>query len=129
MMPAWVRALIGIPFVERGRGLAGGDCWNVVLLGLKAGWGIDVPSYTEHYATTVDREDIARLVARESLGWVPVTLAEARSGDVLFLRIQGNECHAGLIVEPPWFLHAIRGACSCLERWDAAIWEKRVADV
>jgi cell wall-associated NlpC family hydrolase len=129
MTPPWVKELIGIPFVDRGRSRRGGDCWNVVQLGLKAGWGIEVPDYTEHYETTIDREEIARLVARESLGWIPVPLAQAQLGDVLFLRILGNECHAGLIVDPPWFLHAIRGACSCLERWDAAIWERRISAV
>lgn len=128
-MDAWVRELIGIPFVERGRDRRGVDCWGIVKIGLKTGWGIDVPSYAEDYMTTTDREEIAQLVAREALGWREVPLDQAKSGDVLFLRIRGEECHAGLIVEPPWFLHAIRGACVCLERWDAKMWERRLGAI
>lgn len=128
-MEAWVKAMIGIPFAERGRDRRGLDCWGAVSMGLKAGWGLEVPSYIEDYVTTTDREEIAALVTRESLGWIEVPLAEAKSGDVLMLRIRGNECHAGLIIEPPWFLHAIRGACVCLERWDGAMWKCRLGAV
>ena len=127
--PNWVHELIGIPFVEKGRTPAGCDCWGVVRLALARGFGVSVPDYAEDYPTTTDRDEIAALMRGEALGWTDCPLAEAQPGDVVLFRIQGMVCHAGLAIEPPWFLHAVRGIGSALERWDAAIWSRRLSSV
>lgn len=125
----WVNELIGIPFVEHGRSLDGCDCWGIVRLGLERGFGVLVPDYAEDYVTTTDREEIAALMNRESLGWEELRASEAQPGDVVLFRIQGQVCHAGLVLAPPVFLHAVLGIGSALERWDSAIWEKRLWSV
>lgn len=123
----WIEPLIGIPFVEKGRSLAGCDCWGLVRLALARGFGLSVPDYTEGYMTTKDREEIAALMNRESIGWTEVAISEAQPGDVALFRIQGHACHAGLVIDPPVFLHCQRGIGAGLERWDSAIWRDRLS--
>jgi len=125
----WITDLIGIPFVEKGRTAAGCDCWGVVRLALRRGFGIEVPDYTEDYPTTTDRAEIHALINRESLGWDDVRASEAKPGDVVLFRIHGQVCHAGLAIAPPVFLHCQRGIGAALERWDSAIWERRLWSV
>lgn len=129
MDTAVLNKMIGVPFLEKGRGLTGWDCWGACWYGLAYGFGIQVPSYTEDYSTTQEGDEIAALIGRESLGWPVVPLAEAQPGDVLILRVKGRPWHCGLVVEPPWFVHADRQAGTVKERYDALIWSKRVVAV
>lgn len=126
---SWVSELIGIPFEEHGRSLDGCDCWGVVRLGLERGFGLIVPDYTEDYVTTTDREEIAALMNREALGWEELCASEAQAGDVVLFRIQGQVCHAGLVIAPPVFLHGQKGIGAGLERWDSPIWARRLWSV
>ena len=121
--------MIGVPFLEKGRGLSGFDCWGATRFGLQHGFGIEVPSYTEYYTTTQEGEEIAALIGRESIGWPEVTLPEAQPGDVLILRIKGHPWHCGLVLDPPYFLHAERAAGTVRERWDSLLWARRIVAV
>lgn len=125
----WATALIGIPFVEHGRSMAGCDCWGLVRLALAIGFGVTVPDYTEEYATTTDREEIHALVTQESLGWLQVPAAASQPGDVVLFRMQGRVCHAGIVLEAPYFLHCQKDIGSALERWDAPLWRRRLDSV
>jgi len=129
MRTAVFTQMIGTPFCEKGRGLSGFDCWGAVRWGLLYGFGVEVPSYTEDYATTQEGTDIAALIGRESLGWFEVSLHEAQPGDVLILRIKGQPWHCGLVIDPPCFLHADRMAGTIRERWDALLWARRIVAV
>jgi cell wall-associated NlpC family hydrolase len=126
-MARWLTELIGIPFVAKGRTVDGCDCWGLVRLALRRGYGVDVPDYSEAYPTVTDREEIQALVRREAPVWALVPEAQARPGDVVLFAIQGSVCHAGLVVDPPWFLHCQRGVGSSLERWDARKWRSRLS--
>ena len=126
MMSQIFAQMIGVPFIEKGRDLSGWDCWGCVAWGLKQGFGVEVPSYHEHYATTKDGEEITALINRESLGWQPVECSQAQPGDVLILRIKGRPWHAALVVEPPWFIHADRDVGTVRERWDGIAWTQRL---
>lgn len=129
--------MIGVPFQEKGRSLAGWDCWGAVAYGLRHGFGIEVPSYTEDYTTTKEGDEISALIERESIGWIDVPLAEARTGDVIIMRILGQPWHCGLVIDPPYFIHADstvsrrtglpRGTVR--DRWDSLLWEKRIVGV
>jgi cell wall-associated NlpC family hydrolase len=101
--------MIGVPFAEQGRDLSGFDCWGVVRYGLRHGFGVEVPSFTEDYVTTQDGAEISALIRRESPSWPEVPLMEAQAGDVLILRIHGQPWHCGLVINPPHFVHADRG--------------------
>lgn len=129
MAPSWLTELISVPFVEKGRTLAGCDCWGMVRLALARGFHVETPDYSEDYPTTTDRAEIAALMNRESIGWAEVPLAQAAAGDVVLFRIQGQVCHAGLVIAPPMFLHCQQGVGTVLERWDRALWIRRVASI
>lgn len=122
-----VADLIGIPFVEHGRSCEGADCWGLVRLALRRGFGLEVPDYTEDYVTTTDREEIARLIAQEAMAWIPVLSTDAKPGDVVLFRIRGSVSHAGLVLDPPWFLHTQIGIESVRERWDSPLWRRRIS--
>jgi len=47
MTMTWATPLIGIPFQERGRSLAGCDCWGLVRFALGRGVGGAGPGITE----------------------------------------------------------------------------------
>jgi len=126
MTMTWAKPFIGVPFQERGRSLAGCDCWGLVRLALAAGFGVTVPDYTEDYVTTTDREELHALITREALDWVPVSITEAQPGDVALFRIQGQVCHAGLVLTAPCFLHCQRGIGAVVEKWDAPLWRRRL---
>jgi cell wall-associated NlpC family hydrolase len=53
--------------------------------------------------------------------------APVRPGDAIVLRIMGRAWHVGIVIDPAgWFLHTRPGVGSCLERWDAIRWVRRV---
>ena len=122
----WVTRMIGVPFKEKGRDLAGFDCWGAVAYGLRQGFGIVVPSYTEAYTTSQEGAEIAALIGREASGWLAVPLADAQPGDVLILRIQGQPWHCGLVLEPPLFVHTDRTLWTVRDRWDSPVWSRRI---
>lgn len=127
MMPPFIQEFVGVPFMEKGRSRAGVDCWGLVRLFYEERLGIALPSYTENYATTRDHEEIGALVRREVLtDWREIPLVETYTGDVLVLRVTGEPMHIGIVIAPPMFLHSIRGAASCLERWDGVLWQHRI---
>ena len=126
MDPQLLNQMIGVPFTEKGRDLDGWDCWGVVRWGLLHGFGIEVPSYCDDYMSTEEGQEIAALIARESLGWMEQPLHAAQPGDVLVLRIKGRPWHCGLVIESPWFLHAIEQLGTVRDRWDALRWEHRI---
>lgn len=128
MIPGWCARFIGAEFEARGRGPRY-DCWGMARAVWQEQFGLDVPSYAEGYATTNDREEIAALI-RGALGpWRPVALEEARAGDGLLLRMQGEPMHVGVIVAPGRFLHVIQGANACLDDYRRPQWARRVLGV
>lgn len=124
-----IAQMIGVPFQEKGRGLSGFDCWGAARFGLLHAFGIEVPSYTESYTTSREGEEIAALIGRESTGWDDVPVTAAQPGDVLILRIKGYPWHCGLVVDPPYFVHAERSVGTVKDRWDSLRWAQRIVSV
>lgn len=116
---------IGLPFAEKGRDRAGVDCWGLIALIYREQLGIEVPSYVENYTSTKDGEEIAAIIRAESLDWREMPVEQACLGDVVILRIKGRPWHCGLVLDPPWFLHADRDCGVVRERWDALMWSRR----
>ncbi len=122
-------SMVGVPFLEKGRTLMGWDCWGAVAFGLQHGFGVTVPSYTEDYTTTHDQASVSALILRESIDWPEIPLAQAHPGDVIILRVLGQPWHCGLVVDPPHFVHAVRGAGTVRTRWDGTLWAHRIVGV
>lgn len=115
-----------LTFEDKGRGETV-DCWGLVQRVYRDEFGIELPSYTEGYETTTDREEISAMIRREgAASWAAVAMPEARAGDVLLLRIEGMPAHVGVVLDAPRFLHAIKGAGVVVDRWDALLWKRRV---
>jgi cell wall-associated NlpC family hydrolase len=127
MIPHWVQPYVGVPFKEKGRDRSGWDCWGCLSVALHEQRGIEVPSYTEGYATTQDRDEIAAMMRGEiARQWQPVDESDVQPFDAITLRILGMPMHCGLVIAPGLFLHALRGIGTVVERWDSLLWRKRV---
>jgi cell wall-associated NlpC family hydrolase len=129
VIPAWVAAYVGLPFREYGRDRDGVDCWGLCRLVWAERFGITVPSYSDHYTSTEDREELGRLVRGERGPWREIPAAVARAGDGLLFRVQGEPIHVGVVVDAPWFLHVERGVNACVDQWDSPRWARRLLGV
>lgn len=123
-VPLWVSPFVGMPFVSRGRGAAGVDCWGLVLAIHRARYGAELPRWDD-YDDTNDGEHLAHVVAAALPSFDRVAIP--KEGDVVLFRIVGHLCHVGVVVAEPWFIHAredTRGAV--IERLDSISWSRRV---
>lgn len=119
----WAERWIGRPFVPRGRGPEGLDCYGLVREVSREHFATELPLWDE-YDGTKDRARLAEVVEAAMGSFAPVSVP--RAGDVVLFRIGGHLCHVGIVVAPPWFLHSLAGCDSALERWDMTMWERRV---
>lgn len=125
-VPAWVAPWVGRPFADRGRGPEF-DCWGLVTAVVLERWGVELPSHAGAYVTGADRADLARVVAGVRGEWAEIPAAQAVAGDVVLLRLGGQECHVGLVVASGWMLHTLTGRDSCVESLSDRAWRNRVA--
>lgn len=116
---------VGLPWKDEGPDHF--RCWDLVRLVLRQEFGVELPAYDEEYATSTDRDEIARLLRRETaLRGREVPLGQARAGDVIVLRIEGQPWHVGVVMEPPRFLHIEKGLNAVVDRWDSLRWKRRI---
>lgn len=121
------KSYLRVPFKSRGRDLLGWDCYGLYRFVLAERFGIAIPSYADDYTDDGDRAGIGRAIeAYRPLGWVEVQGDEAREGDAVVLRIAGVPWHCGYVIEPGIMLHTRRGAGTCIERYTAPLWAKRI---
>jgi|19_taG_2_1085344.scaffolds.fasta_scaffold06300_2 cell wall-associated NlpC family hydrolase len=106
---------IGVPFKPHGRKWEGWDCWGLICVAYKELFNIELPSYTDDYESTKDREKIAELYLKgRELSWYEVDRPDV--GDIVFLFFYGRMCHVGLAVNEEKILHVEHGINTCLER-------------
>jgi cell wall-associated NlpC family hydrolase len=127
---ASARALLGVRFAHQGRHSAHGlDCLGMLLVaaeraGIVIGGQSPLALSTPNYGT---RPDTAMLRAELERWLAPV--AEAQSGDVLLLDVQGDPQHLALVTDYPQegelgMIHAYAVARKVVEhRYDAG-WRK-----
>lgn len=132
MIPPWVASYLQVPFRDKGRTRDGVDCYGLVRLIYHEQRRIELPSYTEAYATSADQKEITALLSNE-LGsqWREIPWQEAGLFDGLVLRIAGQPTHFGMVLDPPWFIHAIKRigqqtGKTWIERWDSLAWQRRL---
>ena len=122
----WANKYLDIPFVERGRGRDGVDCWGLVRLVLHERFGVDVESYDDEYKSTCENERLADIVERERGTWWSVTPDDVRCGDVVLLAITGYPCHVGIVVGDGVMLNAREGIGVALESYERPYWNRRL---
>jgi len=107
----FVRAAIGVPFVEHGRDYKGWDCWGLVLCAYRDVLGVTVPDFIYN-----DTNDIRALIrnfgTRSQEFWVKV---DPQPLSVACIYRRGHVIHAGLVIGRR-ILHVEQGIETCLER-------------
>jgi cell wall-associated NlpC family hydrolase len=120
-----VNAYVGIPFTERGRTRAGADCWGLVRL-VYEDRGISLPSLSDTYASTTDRDDLNRVAQGTKSAWHEIPYGDEEPYDIVLMAIGGRECHVGIVTEPGKMLHTERGHNAVIESYERDKWSKRV---
>ncbi len=129
---SWAAEYLNIPFVPKGRTRAGVDCYGLVRLIYAEQLGIELPSYTEDYATIHDTIEIEALLRGETATrWKEIPLVSATMFDGLIFRIVGHPKHFGLITSAPQFIHAMRNEDQITgrvttNRFDSILWRHRL---
>lgn len=126
MIPDWVASYMQIPFVEKGRGPLGCDCYGLVRLVLAERYRLVLPELLAGYASTCDRAEIADLIdlQRPLLGFDPVE--QPQPGDVVHIRQLSQGCHLGIMVTPQLVLHTEAPAGPRCERIAAPTLRPRI---
>lgn len=99
----WWGKYVGIPFLDRGRDMAGLDCWGLVRLIYAQERGIELPDYGEVSSTDLLR--VARSLDAGSERWLPVEVPEAF--DLVAMRLYDRAWigHVGVMVDARTMIH------------------------
>lgn len=90
------------------------DCWGLRRLIFLHELGIELPSYSDSYATVADVAAIRRLVEEGAeRDHVEVPEGEEKTFDAVLLRVGRDECHVATVVGRGTLLHIERGKTSC----------------
>jgi cell wall-associated NlpC family hydrolase len=108
---------VGLPYLDKGRDLAGVDCWGLVWMVYRELLGIELPSYSDRYVTGSDRRAIARLIAGELDEWREITVTLEQPFDCVLMREGGLPRHIGIVTSAGMLLHVQPGATSRIERY------------
>lgn len=125
MLPAWAAEYVGLPFLDHGRSREGLDCWGLARLVLMEHYGIRLPDFGDLYGSSVDRA-IAGAFEASTAEHDWVRHDAAREGDVVLLTTGGVPMHCGLVIAPPYMLHARPKVGSCVESYERAYWSRRI---
>jgi cell wall-associated NlpC family hydrolase len=126
--PHWSASFVGVPWAEKGRTRDGVDCWGLVRLVYAVQLGIELPSYTEAYASVGERGEIGALMSADSQRWPWTMLPRGRERglDVAVFRRGGLAAHVGLIVSDSHMLHIEERRESCIVDYGNAPWKHRL---
>lgn len=108
---------VGIPYLDRGRGFCGLDCYGLLCLVYRELLGIELPAFDRHYVTTADRRAIAELIADNLSAWREIPAGQEQAFDGVLMRELQYPRHIGVVVQPGQLLHAERGETSRIERY------------
>lgn len=106
---------VGVPYLDRGRTMAGCDCWGLVRLVLAELGGLQLPSYVEDYVTAADARAIDGLIAGELEPWAMIAAGHEKPFDAVLMREGRFARHIGLVVAPGRLLHVEDGGTSVIE--------------
>lgn len=135
MIPAWCNRWVsgpsgsGIPFLDKGRGEGGFDCWGLARAVLAEQFGVEgLPDYSDAYSGARNRDSVTRAVrAGLSDGWAQV--AEPREGDLIILRLAARPWHCAVAVGDGWMIHVLQDVGVCCERLSSPVWRNRIEGV
>lgn len=118
--------LVGLPYLDKGRDRGGVDCWGLVRLAFAELRGIELPAYSESYATAADRRATAELIAGELGPWRAVARGLEQAFDAILIREGRFPRHVGLVTAPGRMLHVEQGFSSRIESYRAGAIAPRI---
>ena len=127
----FIEKALAVPFVEKGRGYDGWDCWGLICVAYWDVRGVFLPSNGDTYSTTHGAEGIRQLgeaVSGNMSAWSPVH-GKRCPLDVALFRIAGRPVHVGLVVEQNLVLHAEEKVGTFVERLSSPMWARRLEGV
>lgn len=119
-----------VPYVNKGRDLAGWDCYGLYRWLVHERFGILLPSYSEEYQDAVldPAVGVAFSTYRPTVT-EPVLAGTEQEGDGIVFLIEGVPWHCGYVMTPGTMLHARRGCGTVFERYTAPQWNKRIEGI
>lgn len=113
----WSADYIGLPFRWGGYARDGVSCWGLLCLVQAEVFGRHIPHQTEHVDAVRRGESVGRGIWQSDTAAYPITMAEAREGDVLHM-LGGNRrpLHVGTFTGTGHILHIERGTASMIEK-------------
>lgn len=120
-------ALVGIPWLDRGRDLDGCDCWGLVRLAYRLGLGLDLPSCADGYVTAADASAVDSLIQGGRPDWQVIPVSEAQVWDLVL--IYDHPWHVGLVAYAGRMLHLPEGRASVIEPFSTGRFSRRVEGV
>lgn len=121
----WARKYIGMAWEDGARGPERFDCWGLVREVLAREYGIDVPSFAGAYASASELRWNDALIDGQRPQWSMIRSGEEQAGDIVVLRI-GKYFHCGVIAEPGWMLHVMKGIDAVMESYRGMKWRRRI---
>lgn len=125
---SWTASLLGLPYADLGRTIAGVDCWGLVVLDYAVNLGIALPSYVGDYHDLAEREEVAAVIHGGKAMLLPV-LDAPRPHDIAVFRRGRLEAHVGVVVEPGLMLHVDESAPSRIEAYTGPRWGSRLTGI
>lgn len=119
-----------VPYLDKGRDLAGWDCYGLYRWVLQERHGITIPSYVAEYASAEEEVSVSSALGhRADASWQMVPAGSEQEGDGIVFRIAGEPRHCGYVLEPGIMLHSMRGRGTCVERYNLQHWIKRIEGI
>ncbi len=125
----WWHKYTHIPFVDKGRGIDGCDCWGLVRLIYQNELNIELPDYLDLYESTKDYYVISKLNELESQKFPSVPLSDLREFDVITLRVRNAPIHVAVALGNGYMIHCERDINTVCERINSMKWKSRIVGV
>ena len=110
---------IGLPYEKY-------DCWQLICHFYKNELGITLPTFEGEYASGYDSKNVRRIYTREMANKIWPKVENGKPYNLVVLRINGENWHAGIMVSKKHMLHIQRGCNSVIERFQSAFWKNRI---
>ncbi|HLB04576.1 MAG TPA: NlpC/P60 family protein, partial [Gaiellaceae bacterium] len=115
-----------VPWLDRGRGWEGVDCWGLVRLFYLEELGIELPSYAEGYVSAVEREQVSRLIRGQLDEWQRTTQPSFADVAVAWTKREEILSHVGLYVGDGLVLSAQPDALPIAEEVQRTWWSSHL---
>lgn len=112
-----------LEYRNRGRTMAGIDCWGLCCLVYKDELGITL-SNLDGYTDSEDKTQVEKVITCESKNWVKVT--EPQELDIVVFKFADKPNHVGIMLSRDSFLHALAKRGINVERISNILYRNRV---